>query len=322
MTSADAVLKDLTALWASLDKAGERAEHGVLRACAMTLLVFDEESRDPAQIGEIVARVMQEHPNRAILVRLCGDAGASPQHKVLAQCWLPFGRREQICCEQIEVTVGTRKLGEMAPLLGALAAPDLPLVAWYRVPQALEALAPELLRPSRVIVDGADLGPPAAALAKLEKLAGRGSPLADLSWTRLTRWREVVAQVFEDPVARGLLADLREVRVFYSGPSEPPLAAYYLGGWVNAMLDRLIPVRFEVGLEGIALECGDREVSVRRVEGSEAVLIKMGATLDCAMCQRRADVELLREELGIAGRDMIYERSLAAALRIAPAGRR
>ena len=87
------ILKDLSKLWVDLAK---QDPNGVLRACAMTLVVVIEESRDAAEVGEAIAALMHEHPSRAIVLRVRGGEELDLEARVFAQCWMPFGRRQQI----------------------------------------------------------------------------------------------------------------------------------------------------------------------------------------------------------------------------------
>src|SRR5947207_5249217 len=104
------ILRELSQLWIAEAKQGEA---GVLRACSMTLVVLAEESDDPSALGETVAALMPEHPARAILVRLSGKPQRELSERVYTQCWMPFGQRRQICCEQVEITAGDPALADL-----------------------------------------------------------------------------------------------------------------------------------------------------------------------------------------------------------------
>ena len=132
--SADHILRELTDLWVDLGREGNAAQAGggVLRACSLSLMVVSEESEDPAALGETIAALMPEHPARTILIRLSGAGMPMLADRVYAQCWMPFGQRRQICCEQIEITASDAALEDLVPVLLALAAPDLPVVIWCR----------------------------------------------------------------------------------------------------------------------------------------------------------------------------------------------
>ena len=56
---------------------------------------------------------MPEHPARAIVIRLRGAGERALSERVYAQCWMPFGQRRQICCEQIEITASDAALADL-----------------------------------------------------------------------------------------------------------------------------------------------------------------------------------------------------------------
>ena len=91
----DAALKELAALWADLAQPnqGEATASGVLRACAMTLIVAAEDETDAQAASEVLAELMHEHPSRAIVLKPRDEGGL--EARVFAQCWMPFGRRQQ-----------------------------------------------------------------------------------------------------------------------------------------------------------------------------------------------------------------------------------
>jgi glucose-6-phosphate dehydrogenase assembly protein OpcA len=324
----EGILKDLHSLWASL---GET--HGVLRACAMTVIVLVDDTADRAatarerSVAETLGQVMQEHPHRAIIVRVRGGSEPALDCHVTAQCWRPFGRQRQICCEQVEMTAAERSLPDAEPVLLAITAPDLPVAVWCRSPRLfdLAALAKLYARADRIVVDSRDAPYPRAALARLARVATEGGGrLADLAWTSVTRWREIVAEIFEDPTRRESLPKLERVRVLHS-PGAAPATAYYLAGWILAALNREdIEVGFEAvdpiggGIEGIVLEDDTESISIRRAVGT-AILIEIGSLKNCTSAPRLSEAELLGTELSITGRDPVFERTLPAAARLAEA---
>jgi hypothetical protein len=121
------ILKDLRNLWVDL---GKNDPAGVLRACAMTLIVLVEEERDAQAIGETLACLMHEHPSRAIVLRVRSGDEESLSARVFAQCWTPFGGRQQICCEQVEIISSLRSFTDVTSVLRALVVPDLPVVLY------------------------------------------------------------------------------------------------------------------------------------------------------------------------------------------------
>src|SRR3981081_1670604 len=100
------LLKDLARLWVDLGRQDtEKGSSGVIRACAMTLIAAVDCEDDAKDVTETIGHLMHEHHSRAIV--LCIGSGSTPiSARVFAQCWMPFGGRQQICCEQIEIAAG------------------------------------------------------------------------------------------------------------------------------------------------------------------------------------------------------------------------
>jgi glucose-6-phosphate dehydrogenase assembly protein OpcA len=310
------ILKDLSELWVSLG----REKEGVLRACTMTLLVIAEEAEDPQGIGETIAALMPEHPSRVILIRTRAADARELSARVYSQCWMPFGQRQQICCEQIEITASDPSVPDLASVALALVAPDLPVMIWCRSPRLfghpdfpkLGAIA------GKVIVDGAQLGSPRQALKTLSEFPGRR--VADLAWTRLTRWRQLIAQIFDKPENAAKLTSIRDVQVHHSG-AEVPIEGYYFAAWLDEALPDAAAIftgdEGEAGhLSLVQFECGEAPVSIGLSQGQAADL-RMDDLAAKSICPEPSEYLLLREELGIPGVDPVYERTLRAALRLA-----
>lgn len=310
------ILKELTELWVSLG----REKEGVLRACTMSLLVLSEASEDPQDVGETLAALMPEHPSRVILIRMHPGGERELAARVYSQCWMPFGQRQQICCEQIEITASDASLSDLASVVVALVAPDLPVMLWCRSARLLHH--PEFDKLAgiahKVIVDGAQLGSAATALKQFTQ--PHVGQLADLAWTRLTRWRQLVAQIFDKPENAAKVPAIREVRIFHSG-TEVPIAGYYFGAWLQQGLPHakvLFTGDSEPGghLRRVVLDCGEGPVSIGLSEG-HAAEVRIDDFAAKSICPEPSEYLLLQEELGIPGADPVYAATLTAAARLA-----
>ncbi len=324
--SPERILRELNELWVDLGKqgAGENGA-GVLRACSMTLIVVSEESEDPGGLGETIAALMPEHPARTILIRLRGEGEHMLSERVYAQCWMPFGQRRQICCEQIEIVASDSALVELAPVVLPLVAPDLPVVLWCRSARLVSM--PEFVgiasMARKVVLDSAGFPDPQAAARRMSELA-RHALLADLAWTRLTRWRESLSHVFSNPSYLQRLSDISRVRVL-SGGGHVPLMAVYMGVWIrDALADAGVsaavswntdPGRDERVLLDVEL-AGDA-LHVRLARDAERLVITVNGLSTCTGLSTPTDYLLIREELAIAGRDHVFERTLASAAAVA-----
>ncbi len=325
--SPDRILRELAELWVATGKDGHaETGAGVLRACAMTLIVLAEESEDMASLDETLAALMPEHPARTILVRLRGT-GAALAERVYAQCWMPFGERRQICCERIEIAAPDASLADLPSVLAPLAAPDLPVVLWWRGARPIET--PEFASlaavAGKVILDSATLRDARAALAWLAGLAQGGVLLGDLSWTLLTRWREMLSGVFENREYQARLAEISNVVVAFAG-DRPPVFACYMGAWVaDALADAGVRAKLawqpRPQLTGRALRVeltgGDFRVALERQD--DRLTIQTGGLSHRTNLPQPTDYLLMREELGIVRRDAVFERTLASAARLAAA---
>jgi glucose-6-phosphate dehydrogenase assembly protein OpcA len=295
------VLKDLRELWQQLAR---EQESGVLRACAMTLVVIAEDDEDADHVRQTLGVLMHDHPSRAIVLKAA--EGAELNARVFAECWMPFGRHQQICSEGIEMTADAANLGEVANLLLPLIVPDLPVVLWCRGARFFSTRYFDPLFPlaHKIVADSGAAKNPKGALAVLKELRSRGQRVADLEWTRLTGWRQTLANVFDDEAM-----EITDARIGYAGAMTT--GTLYFSQW----LERSVPgVRVEVeqiagdipGIRSVALKGKGKDVSL--------VVDKSGLVEVC--CGRRtshlvlppADLDsVMRAELSIAGPDAVFE---------------
>jgi glucose-6-phosphate dehydrogenase assembly protein OpcA len=311
------ILKELAALWVEEGKLGQS---GVLRACTMTLVVISEEADDVAALGETLAALMPEHPARTILVRLCGGAERKLSERVYQQCWKPFGQRQQICCEQIELTASDAALGDLPSVLLPLIVADLPVILWCR-----SARLPDMPEfgdiagmATKVILDSGAFPDAARAIRRLAAEHAQGVNTADLSWTRLTRWREMLSRVFENRDYLGRLSGISEVRVTW-GPGFDA-AARYLAAWAQEALAGAgvnAKVTLAPGIETLRIEFTGSGLHVGLHREDDRLVVTVDELSTCTHLSQATDYVLMREELGILRRDPIFEKTLSAAARLA-----
>jgi glucose-6-phosphate dehydrogenase assembly protein OpcA len=313
----DAILKELAALWT---QEGKQGDAGVLRACSMTLLVIAEAGDDAAALGETVAALMPEHPARTILILLRGDGERALSQRVYQQCWKPFGQRQQICCEQIEITASDAALADLPSVILPLAVPDLPVILWCRSPRlvgrpefgTIAGLA------TKVVIDSGTASDAREAIDRMAEGLCRGGILADLAWTRLTRWRETLARVFENRDTLARLSEVDSVKVHF-GPGHET-AAWYLAAWaMNALgsVGQVVTPVVAAQDESLRLELTGGTFRVELSRQDERLVTVVNEQSNCTNLPRPTDYLLMREELGIVRRDAIFEGTLASAARLA-----
>ena len=316
------ILKELDDLWLTMGSADADSSDGVLRACAMTLIVCTDGATD--EVGETLAKLVRDHPARLIVLRLTDGPGnpgeASMAAGVVAQCWMPFGRKQQICCEQIEIAMTLAAVDGLAPLVRGLLAPDLPVAIWCRGRTLVShpQFQPVLRLANKLIVDSSGGRDLADRLALIRAAHDADTRVADLSWTRITRWRESVAAIFDSPVYLDRIATFDRATLDYQGPHKP-MAACYLSAWLQHCMGGQLTFEYRnsgdaprARLHRLTLSGGEICVSITVAldQSVEMQSVRSSHTLFKPL----SEYELMREELKVLGEDPVYE----AVLNLAP----
>jgi glucose-6-phosphate dehydrogenase assembly protein OpcA len=322
------ILKGLGKLWTSLGQ--EEKQQGkptVLRACAMTLIVATDESDGAFSASQTIAELMREHPSRGIVLTVSAAAEHELEARVLAQCWKPFGKAQQICCEQIEITARPESWPNVGPTLIGLTAADLPVIFWCRHSAALDpkASADEkaglqaiMSIATKVVVDMRSFSA-ADAVKVLARLQLQGKTVADLEWTRLTRWRAPIAQVFDNPARQNPYSRFRLIEIAYSGDQLPP-GALYAGAWFSAPYKAAVSFvqedSFAAGLHRITLKADSEQIVFERRTRECMSLHSTNGQERSYTYTEPSDKDLMTEELAIGGNDHAFEVTFARAQEI------
>lgn len=313
------ILKELAGLWAGMSKTESQGNNsGVLRACAMTLVVAAESDEDAVIASGMLAELMHEHPSRAIVLRPSAEAGAMDA-RVFAQCWMPFGKRQQICCEQIEITAAKDRLNEVPGAILGIMVPDLPVVLWARGRDWLSAPEFQLVLPlvEKLIVDSATLGEPAHALSLMRTLQSQVTLVGDLAWTRLTSLRQAIAHWMEDAQLLDRIQKVEEIAVEYD---EHPISGAYLAGWLSNGIPRAtVSIRPKSGTcASVHLRGHQFDLAIEL--GKTSVTVKIGSEEHRALLPVPGDCDVMREELSILEPDPVFDSVFEAADRLAKGG--
>jgi glucose-6-phosphate dehydrogenase assembly protein OpcA len=318
------ILRALGEVWTSLgEEERQQGKPTVLRACAMTLIVVtDREDEESAGISQILIELMHAHPSRAILLRSDQEAQDGLSARVFAQCWKPFGKAQQICCEQIEVAARPDRWPDVGPTVLGIVVPDLPVVVWCRMKSALQTsslgarqsgLAPVLGLATKIIVDtrSADLE---QAFAVLREWKSGGHMIGDLEWTRTTAWRETIATVFEENPALLKSSHFRSIEIGYSG-ANVPASALYLAAWLQRGIAASCAFRSETGIEPgltrVTLS-GEETVDLSRT-GPTCLQLRVGDQEQRVSLAGSSFYELMHEELTVLGYDPVFNAAFDRA---------
>ncbi len=198
-----------------------------------------------------------------------------------------------------------------------LLASDAPVVTWW------QGAAPEELGTDglavfadRRVTDASAAPDPIAALQQRARDYAPGD--TDLAWTRITRWRSILATAVD--AAGGAGRDVTVVGAEVSGAGDSASAAL-LAGWLSSRLNTEVPVtppdsdvaRDEIGISGVRLDLAQLpSIHVDHRDGM-GVVSQEGRPDSSAALPLRETGELLGEELRRLDVDEIYCAALASA---------
>jgi glucose-6-phosphate dehydrogenase assembly protein OpcA len=201
--------------------------------------------------------------------------------------------------------------------LAALRLSSLPTLVWWRGGSA-DMLASLAKLADRVVLD-AD---PAPAVWQRALELVEQSAFSDLRWTRLTRWRALVAQFVDVPDVRDAIASFNQLRVEGADHASCSLLAAWVRTalhWKDAATIQILETTRDAAIESINLG-GDRTELALRLASSRRC-VEASASVDGRTLMSRVVslgneslTGLLSEELRIRSRDDAFEAALRGAV--------
>lgn len=227
----------------------------VARASVLNLVVFATREAHARRAARTIADLAIRHPSRAVVI--LADRERTPGLGELdLYCRLAgSAAAQQVSYEQVLIRARGDADARLSSAVIPLLLPDLPVFLWWTGTPPLRAPHFEALLTlaDRLIVDSADFARPDRTLPEIAAVArnGRGRyGVTDFNWTRLTPWRDLVAQFFDVPAWRPFLDGITGVRVGFAvdadGREIHPSQALLFSGWLASLLgwravERLAP---------------------------------------------------------------------------------
>ncbi|HEV3484661.1 MAG TPA: glucose-6-phosphate dehydrogenase assembly protein OpcA [Vicinamibacterales bacterium] len=184
----------------------------------------------------------QRHPSRAIVVTPADiDGPALLDAHIYADCTLSERSGAEMCTEEILVKAGGELAQHLARVVTPLLIHDLPVVLWWPddPPFGSRQFAEVVETADRLLVDSGTFHEDGGArLAGLATVVSEGTAVNDIGWLRLTLWRELLAGLFDHPLLRRELPNIRHVRIDVSRPTATmriSKSAFYCG-WLASRL--------------------------------------------------------------------------------------
>ncbi|MGH9063345.1 MAG: glucose-6-phosphate dehydrogenase assembly protein OpcA [Acidimicrobiales bacterium] len=308
---------DVNAALSGLRRSEERT---ATRTSVVNLVVAASDHDGAERAQSAMRRLGHRHPGRTLALVCQPDRPDGIDARVELHQATAEGRA--IWWEEVRLQLGGRLCHHVDSLVTPLLLDDLPVAVWY--PSALPprgdplaAMAHAVLVDARWAGEDEDAAPDAwPALAEL----GRRRPVVDLSWKRLTPWRQLLAGLF----------DVAPFRPFGAGVTGAEVAAHagpgrLLAGW---LMDRLGLPASEVTLRravhaGIRLTAAadGRRAAFTVARPTDAPLVAAHAEVEGGPSHREAATLpehgltwSLAEALSSLHGDRVYEHAVHAGL--------
>ncbi|MDZ8172626.1 glucose-6-phosphate dehydrogenase assembly protein OpcA [Microbacterium xanthum] len=244
----------------------------------------------------------REHPMRVIVLMINSTEDEEPRLDAQIRVGGDAGASEVVTLH----AHGEAGASNLESLVTGLLLSDAPVVVWWpnQTPDHVSETSIGRIAQRR-ITDAATKSDPGAWVASLGDHYAPGD--TDLAWTRLTRWREQLAAILDQPPYEPVTA----VRV--RGAADSPSTAL-LAAWLRLALD--VPVEWGYleasewphGVKDVTLVRQSGEVTLERPEAGVAILSQPGQPTHELAFPRRTLRECLAEELRRLDADVLYGR--------------
>lgn len=293
-------LPDTTVSAISKKLVSVREEGGAVALGRVLTLIIVTRHGAEEEVIEAANDASREHPMRVIAV-LFGDEDEEPRLDAQIRVGGDAGASEVV------VLRAHGAAGSNAEsLVTGLLLPDAPVVAWWPAAAPTDPSRSAIGRiAQRRITDASSQADPAAWVAQLGEHYSPGD--TDFAWTRVTRWREQLAAVLDQPPYEPVTAI--EVRGASDSPSTALLAAW-LGMKLDAPVDyAYLPAdEWTSGIKSVRLTRASGDTLLERPEAGVAVLTQPGQPTHDLAFPRRTLRECLAEELRRLDPDLLYGR--------------
>jgi glucose-6-phosphate dehydrogenase assembly protein OpcA len=265
----------------------------------LTLLVVCEEKEYESALRAAM-EAGREHPARILLIVTASGRTASLD----AELRIGEGTPGEVVVLRMRGPLATHPASVVRPLL----LPDSPVVIWWPGKAPAQGADDELASLAvRRVTDAAAAKRPLAELKA--RAVGYQPGDTDLSWTRLTRWRALLAAALDQYPARISGATVEGER---NSPSADLLAA-----WLQSCLKVKVArkVTDGPGMTAVRMTTAAGDIAITRSDGLLASYTVPGQPERLVALKRRETTDLITEELRRMDDDDVYAHALLALQR-------
>jgi glucose-6-phosphate dehydrogenase assembly protein OpcA len=209
-----------------------------LRASLLNLVVYAENEEAAGNASRIITELAGQHPSRALIVIAKPSNDESRiDAQLAAHCHISPGVEQQVCCEEVTLTVAGRAANHLHSVIIPLLVPDLPVYLWWTGPLPHgEHLFEDMVQTAdRFIVDSALFMEQGHDLLRLAHLCDDepGCSIGDLTWERLAAWRDVLLRHSRMAQVGRYLEHTWKAEVTFAGADRPiSVQAYLMSAWL------------------------------------------------------------------------------------------
>ena len=229
-----AIEGELRNMWS----ASSSKSSGAIYRAALANLVVPLDPSLASRLMPVLIEVTRRHPSRLFPI---GAGGASRGARLEARIGAICHRRETggglVCSEQVILDSDVGSTGLIPNAIRSLVIGDLPTVHLNLHSRFDLPWISELMDMADLILVDSCLAAPGAEPEVWRFVGREGSRrVHDLTWARLTPWRTILAEVFDEKMYLPSLRTVRRVEIGFTGPGNPPPQVWLLAGWLVSRL--------------------------------------------------------------------------------------
>ncbi|MGH2533936.1 MAG: glucose-6-phosphate dehydrogenase assembly protein OpcA [Thermomicrobiales bacterium] len=278
------------------------------RASTVNLVVLCDSVETARDVGDVVGHLSEFCPSRTVVLVTDGPHEQEEQLTIRTAVYQrPVGRgRLPITYETVTVMANSKRASSLANIASTLLVPELPDFLWWHSRVLLDhPLFDELADiTDRLIVDSTEIDQSLDTVRFLARLAAARTSeirLSDLTWARLTPWRHLVAQFYDDAEALASIEHIDEVCIAYGYDGDVDssgiVSGLLMSAWLATRLEWMAPGELVRSGEGwrLTLRAGPRgdqreialrlrpEAGVTKKVGLSRIEIRASEDVPCAL---------------------------------------
>lgn len=247
--------QELALLWKISADNMRMGQNTNVRTSILNLIISAPDVESAQHASKVLRDLSSLHLARVTILILdtSDDAPTSVSTWVTLRCFSVISDLMRHCFEQTTVLATGSAVRSIANIAHPLLKPELPVYLWWLGdPPADNTIFSSLVALSnRVMVNSTSFFHPEQDIYTLASLlqASPDCALSDLNWSRLTPWRQLVAQFFDVAAYRPYLTGVNSIEIVHavaplatpmrteSGDVSPnPARALLLAGWLKSSL--------------------------------------------------------------------------------------